>query len=48
MTNDSALGSKRPYAAPKMIVYGDMVTLTKVGTGSKVENATNMVASRRP
>lgn len=37
MTINSERGPKRPYAAPKMVAYGDMASLTRNGTGSQDE-----------
>jgi hypothetical protein len=32
-------GTKRPYAAPKLIQYGDLRSITQSGSGSKQENS---------
>ena len=37
MTIDSAQGSKRLYSTPKLVAYGDISSLTKTATGSRVE-----------
>ena len=48
MTIDSKLGQKRAYAAPKLVAYGDMASLTKTGTGSRTETPTMNGLMRRP
>lgn len=48
MTIDSALGSKRPYKTPKLVVYGDISSLTKNNTGSQVEGAGGGNNQKRP
>ena len=37
MTIDSVSKAKRIYSAPTLVSYGDMVKLTKSGTGSITE-----------
>ena len=37
MTIDRATGTKRPYATPKLVAYGDVASLTKTLAGSVVE-----------
>lgn len=48
MSNGSELGPKRLYAAPKLVAYGDMASLTKTGTGSQVEMGTGTMNMKRP
>ena len=40
MKNDENFGQKRSYTPPKLIVYGDLATLTKGGAGSQPEVST--------